>query len=247
MFNIVQVEKSIGSGNAGDPETAEWLKAWHAAGRPWPWFVKRSFRTIQEIEGKSAPAKKAPPINDHLLSEDFRRKFDSGELNIAALSVICPSCGSIAKSARLIMKNGVTIGICVNCKKELPNLAITLRYYCGRVLADANVITSAFLSKDLQASQFFENVTILLGPVVRTETDTPGGKKELQRLGAFFVYIGRIRLGETGSLLEGRATDSLSRDEAIQRARVENNAILITADKGMMGSAQAKGLFVLEL
>ena len=61
------------------------------------------------------------------------------------------------------------------------------------------------------------------------------------------VYIGRIRLGETGSLQEGRATDSLSRDEAIQRARVENNAILITADKGMMGSAQAKGLFVLEL
>lgn len=48
----------LGSGNAGDPKTLEWLRAWHQSGRAWPEFVKRSFRTVQEIEGRKAPAKR---------------------------------------------------------------------------------------------------------------------------------------------------------------------------------------------
>jgi ribonuclease H len=47
----------LGSGNAGDPKTLAWLRAWHRSGRPWPPFVKRSFRTIEEIDGRPAPAK----------------------------------------------------------------------------------------------------------------------------------------------------------------------------------------------
>ncbi len=43
--------RELGSGNAGDPKTIGWLRAWHATGRPWPPFVKRSFRTVQEIDG----------------------------------------------------------------------------------------------------------------------------------------------------------------------------------------------------
>lgn len=54
-----QIEgQDLGSGNAGDSKTMGWLRAWHKSGRPWPAFVKRSFRTIQEIEGKPAPAKR---------------------------------------------------------------------------------------------------------------------------------------------------------------------------------------------
>lgn len=48
--------KPIGSGNAGDPKTIEWLKTWRASGREWPFFVKRSFKTIREIE-KEEPEK----------------------------------------------------------------------------------------------------------------------------------------------------------------------------------------------
>lgn len=46
--------RPLGSGNAGDRTTIAWLRAWHASGRPWPPFVKRSFRTVQEIEARAA-------------------------------------------------------------------------------------------------------------------------------------------------------------------------------------------------
>ena len=52
---------------------------------------------------------------------------------------------------------------------------------------------------------------------------------------------------ETASLLNPDGLDNVSRDEVIQLAAREQNSILVTADKGMKGSAQAKDLFVLEL
>jgi hypothetical protein len=121
-----------------------------------------------------------------------------------------------------------------------------LRYYCGRLLPDSSVITRGFLSKDLEAAKFFENSTILLHPVTKKESDNPGGKKELERLGRF-ASIGRIKLEETASLLDPNKLDNISRDEAIQLGSAQHRAILVTADNGMKGSAQAKGLFVLEV
>jgi ribonuclease HII len=239
--------KPIGSGNAGDSETVDWLNAWCKTGKEWPWFVKRSFRTVQEIEGKKYITKKlSPPINDHLLAKEFRQKFENGELNIKSLSVVCPSCGTVAKSAKLAPIGGMATPLCTKCGKEFQGLSLTLRYYCGRILPDSNIIGRGFLSKDLETAKFFENFTILLHPVVKKESDGPGGKKELARIGTF-ASIGRIRLEETSSLLDPNALDNISRDEAIQLAAEEHNAILVTADNGMKGSAQAKGLFVLEI
>ena len=48
----------LGSGNPGDPKTIAWLRAWHRTGRLWPPFLKRSFRTIEEIDGSPAPPKR---------------------------------------------------------------------------------------------------------------------------------------------------------------------------------------------
>lgn len=53
---------SVGSGNARDGQTLDWLKAWHASGKEWPWFVKRSFQTIREIEGKTGKVRKKNPL-----------------------------------------------------------------------------------------------------------------------------------------------------------------------------------------
>jgi ribonuclease HII len=54
-----QIEgQELGSGNAGDPKTIAWLRAWRQSGRAWPEFVKQSFRTIQEIEGRPASARR---------------------------------------------------------------------------------------------------------------------------------------------------------------------------------------------
>ena len=50
--------RELGSGNAGDAKTLAWLRAWHATGREWPPFVKQSFRTVQQIDGKSAMPKR---------------------------------------------------------------------------------------------------------------------------------------------------------------------------------------------
>jgi len=241
--------KEIGSGNAGDKKTIEWLTEWWQKFGYWPWFVKTSFKTIAQIEGRKIFKKQQiPPLNERLLSKDFLEKFDSGKLDIRSLSIVCPYCGYIAKSIKLIPKNKVTIPICINCKKEIPNVAMTLRYYCGRILFDTSVIARGFLSKDLENAKFFENFTLLIHPVVKKESDHPGGKREMERLG-HYNSIGRIKLEEISSLIEysKKANESILRDEIIQEAAVQQNAILMTADNGMKGSAQAKGLFVLEI
>jgi ribonuclease HII len=240
--------KEIGSGNAGDPKTLDWLKTWHATGRPWPWFVKRSFKTLREIDPNLRTASKTkPPINEHLLSSSFRSDFDRGRLNIRSLSVVCPYCGAVSKSAILVATDSVTEGRCPSCRRNLPHLALTLRYYCGRVLPDTNVLLRGILSKDLRRqSRFFENFTILLHPVVAREGDSPAGKQELERLGRFHS-MGRIRLEMISSSSNPRYLDNFERDQAIREAAGMENAILTTADNGMKGAAQASGLFVLEV
>lgn len=240
--------KQIGSGNAGDSKTLDWLRAWHATGKPWPWFVKRSFKTVREIDDNSrTPTKTKPPINDHLLSESYRLDFEQGTLNIRSLSVVCPRCGVVNKSALLVATDNATEARCAACRRDIPNLALTLRYYCGRILPDTNVLLRGILSKDLRRqSRFFENFTILLHPVVAHEGDTPAGKQELERLGRFHS-MGRIRLEMVASRLNPKDLDNFERDQAIREAAVGENAILVTADNGMKGAAHASGLFVLEV
>ncbi len=41
---------SIGSGNSSDLETINWLKAWKKSGKEWPWFIKKSFKNIKELD-----------------------------------------------------------------------------------------------------------------------------------------------------------------------------------------------------
>ena len=59
-------------------------------------------------------------------------------------------------------------------------------------------------------------------------------------------HHGQVRVSRR-AVYERSRQGTRARDEAIQLASLERNAILITADNGMKGSAQAKGLFVLEL
>lgn len=238
--------ESIGSGNVGDPKTLNYLKKWWAEKKKWPWFVKQSFKTIQQIEGRRGLRKrKFPPLNENLISQEFREKFYNGQLNISSLRVNCPYCGHILKSLKLIPKEKQTTAICINCARELEGVNDALRYFCGKILPDTSTIIRGFISTDLENTKFFENFTILVHPIVKKESDTHGGKKELERLGHYHS-IGRIRLEEIDSV-NNFPKESIERDELIQKGAVENNAILITGDKGMMGLAQAKNLFVIEI
>jgi ribonuclease HII len=236
----------IGSGNAGDPKTKKWLEMWKSTGKEWPWFIKRSFKIIRELDGKEETKKDIPPINENILSEDFRKKFENGELNIVSLSIVCPSCGYTSKSLKIIPKNNQTTPICISCQNEIPDVSLTLQYYCGKVIPDSNTIMKGLISKDLEGRGFFENFNILLHPSVKKECDNRGGKKELGKL-AHFSAIGRIKLEEVRSILEVDKLNNIERDESILLDAKENNAILLTGDNNMKASAQAKGLFMIEV
>ena len=235
----------VGSGNAGDPQTVAWLDAWKKTGRPWPWFVKQSFSTVRKLDGLSGKApKQAPPIRENILSPEFLEKFRNGQLSVTSLSIVCPSCGTTGKAALVTPGDGVRfVGRCINdkCKKPIPDLGFTLKYYCGFLLPDSNIITGGLLSKDLERSRLFEGFTVLLHATVRRECDTPGGKAELGKL-ANFTAIGRIGIEEAGDLVEA---SSIERDQAILESALEYNAILMTDDKNMKAAAQARQLFIL--
>jgi len=244
---------SVGSGNAGDSQTIRWLKQWHTSGRGWPWFVKKSFRTVRQIEGKlGRVAKITPPISEELLSKDFMEEFEKGKLSIKSLHIICPNCGNLLKSATFAIfeSNGRRKSKlkCPNpdCERFIENAGITLRYYCGYVVPDSSAIQRSLLSNDLEASRFFENFTVILTPVVRKESDnSTRAKAELDRLRKYDA-IGRIKL-ECPEKVEDLPDDlpSTVRDEKIIEACIEYNAILLTADRAMATFAGGKDVFTI--
>jgi|GEM_PF-310714 len=241
---------SIGSGNASDLETIKWLKKWYSAGREWPWFVKRSYKTVREIEGKDTEVQKlTPPIREGLLSKEFIDEFSKGRLSIEALSVVCPNCGSTNKSVTFAIfeEEGKKVSgmKCHSCKKLINDAGITLRYYCGYAMPDSSVIRRGLLSKDLESSRFFEGFTIIIPAVVRKECDVGGGKKEFERL-AEFASKGRIKLETIGSIEEIPNTlSSAERDGRIVSSALEYNAIVITADDSMKAYSISKNVFTI--
>lgn len=235
---------TVGSGNAGNQKTLEWLKKWHDSGRQWPWFIKRSFKTIWELEGKSSgPKKVIPPIKDNLLSKEFVQDFNQGRLSISALSVVCPNCGSITKSVTFAISKVK----CPSCNKFIENISMTLRYYCGYVIPDSNIITGGLLSKDLKEGRFFENYNIIIVPIVQKECDTPGGKKEFQRLGEFGA-MSRIKLEFIGNVRDiPKNLSNLERDELIVQNMLDLNAIALTADNQMKACTVGKNIFTISV
>ncbi len=236
---------TVASGNAGNQKTLEWLKTWHDSGKQWPWFIKKSFSTIRSLEDLKGKAPKiAPPIRETLLSKEFTKNLEAGRLDIRALYVVCQNCGVTLKAVLLTGGDNGYVARCPNCKKPIADLNFTLRYYCGFVVPDSNVITGGLLGKDLEKFKFFEDFTILIPGVVRFECDTPGGKKEFERLGRF-ASIGRIRLKEIGGFepakLIGLSTQE--RDDLVMQACIDQNAILLSADKQVKGLAVSQEIF----
>ena len=242
---------SIGPGNANNAQTLEWLKRWHASGKPWPWFIKRSFKTIRRIEGKTEKApKEIPPIRDDILAETFLDAFAKGQLSINSLALVCPFCGSILKSAAFAVYNeGKTRKSslkCANpeCERFIADAGPTLRYYCGYLIPDSSAIQRSIISNDLEASRFFEDFTIILTPVVRKECNgKPKAKREFERLRQYSAR-GRIKLENVGQVIE--VADDLPntvRDEMIIQYCLDYNAILVTGDKTMSTFAEGQGIF----
>ena len=232
---------SVGSGNAGDPRTLRWIEKWKETGKPWPWFVKQSFKTI----GKSVK-KVDPPIRHGLLSQNSKILFDEGKLSIESLNIVCPECGNVLKSAKITPSvDERIVGRCPNenCNSIISNLNTTLLYYCGYVIPDSSVILSGVISKDLETKKFFEGFTFVLLPEVRKECDSAGGKKEFEKLGNF-TSIGRINLIDFDTTKMNYSRE-LPIDEIIVDVAKRINAIIYTRDRGMYGTAISKNIFCL--
>ncbi len=50
FMELQEIGIHSGLGNAGDRKTLDLLEDWYRTHREWPWFVKRSFRTVKRIE-----------------------------------------------------------------------------------------------------------------------------------------------------------------------------------------------------
>ena len=235
--------EGVGTGNARDAQTIKWLKLWKQGGKEWPWFVKRSYKTVRELDGLPKYKKITPPINEAILSKEFIDEFKAGRYSIETLAVVCPYCGERSKAVLMTIDkiNGKvkTMGRCIKCKNSIPDLEFTLRYYCGYLMPDTSIISGGFLGKDLSQSKFFENFTIIINPIVKSEADMhKGSRKELGRLGEF-AAIGRIRLEIMESNLDETQIKNMSkleRDTRIIDWAKKKNAILITADNPMKAS-----------
>jgi len=243
---------NIGSGNAGDEKTKTWLEAWKKSGQEWPWFVKRSFKTILTLDGKPKMKKEQPLLNESLLSKEFIEKFNKGELSIQSLSVVCPHCGTIMKSARLIFLEEAGRPIsrlicCEECNQELVDAGSTLRYYCGFVIPDNNALSRKIIGRDLTRSRIFDNFTIVLSPVVRYESDgMRGARQELVELRRF-SNMGRVNLISPGNLVGIESLNSSERDERIIQDCIRYNGIFLTADKAATTYAIGKGVFTISV
>ena len=234
----------LGSGNAGDPVTKKWLIDWRKTGQDWPWFVKRSYKTIREIEGKEKEAEKIePPIRHELISKDSRKRFHEGKLSTESLTICCPECGTILRSCKVVPIPGEKlVARCMCCDKEISDVNTTLLYYCGYIVPDSSIIISGLLSKDLEGKRFFENFNFLLHPIVKRECDNKGGRKELGRL-AQFSSIGRIHLIELSEdFLDVSGTD----DDKIVDAAKKTNSLVFTRDGGMESTTTARQIFYLK-
>jgi len=51
--------RSIGTGNSNEDSTIEWLQKWHKSGKEWPWFVRKSYRTVYKMDEKLSKPRKA--------------------------------------------------------------------------------------------------------------------------------------------------------------------------------------------
>jgi len=235
----------IGSGNAGDEKTIKWLKAWKATGKPWPWFVKQSFKTIRDIDGKTDKIKKEDlSFKKDILSDEFKNDCENGSYSIKNLSVVCPHFGSIRKTSLITIGKGITYGSCPYCKNPIFELKDTLRYYCGSLLPDTDVILKGLLSIDLKYSRFFEGFNILIHPLVKWECSNPEGKKELARL-AEYDSKGLIKLLDLEAESLTKMSIMLDKSEQFKETVLKFNAIILSEDEKIINSAQQSDFYCL--
>jgi ribonuclease HII len=90
-------EGRLGTGNAGDRQTLDWLRHWKRCRHPWPSFVKQSFKTVYELDGKQEVVKQPVPELRALFDAASAVAFLAGCLDVRTAKLVGPSGRGVRK------------------------------------------------------------------------------------------------------------------------------------------------------
>ena len=214
---------SIAQGNVGNPQTINWLKKWKASGKEWPWFIKKSFKTITELENQPNKEKKInPELRTDLLSPEFVESFYEN-LSKTSISIKCPECGQY----QFILLYDYYQMFCESCSKPIKDLQLTLRYYSGSMLIDHEIVKQQALNKDFERTAFFENYTIYipLNESSQQNSEFQHGVIQLKKL----ENLGRLDL-RYFQLKEKTNDQSPNIFEMFIGKALESKSIILTSD-----------------
>ncbi len=155
----------IGTGNAGHRETLNWLRRRHDSGRPWPPFLKASFKTVRALDDLEPVTKVKPPPPAKLLDAPTAAHFLAGRWPAQPRLRI----GDVVARIVEIDTEGDVIGCDAG---EIDPHAVTLDLL--PVLTGGAVLTAGVLDLETldalidRESGFLSGWRILIGPDVDT-------------------------------------------------------------------------------
>jgi ribonuclease HII len=226
----------IGQGNVGNPQTIEWLTKWGVSNKEWPWFIKKSFKTITVLNNKTNQEKKnIPELKKEILPTKFIQIFKRKQSLIDLFSIRCSHCNQYQK----VIIYDYQQMICESCSKFIGDLQLTLRYYCGSILIDSEIVEQQALITDFKKNAFFENYTIFvpLSDSMNQNTNFSIGLNELKKL----ELMGRLDLEYFNLDQKHNYNFGL-----IEKA-TDSNSIICTSNLDIKNLAQAKKVFTIFL
>jgi len=233
---------SIGNGNLGNQQTLKWLKLWFRENKTWPWFIKKSFKPILEMEGKKTRIKKEfPEINEELISDKFLHAFKLGEASIQSLWFYCPDCQKIMNSVYYNIREFR----CPNCKSPVKVISFLLRYFCNSIVLAPDVIEKRILSQDLTNNQFFENFQIIKDKTLFEKMSKSSETIELINIREY-NEMHRIKLLSLCPQVDNdQASKRLKTEYKSISLALQYNSILLTSEKKLYEAATSEKVFTI--
>jgi ribonuclease HII len=233
---------SIGNGNLGNQQTIKWLKLWYNENKEWPWFIKKSFKPVLEMEGKKTTIKKRhPEINKELISEELLHAFNHGEVAIQSLWFHCPACQKKIKFIEYNIKEFK----CPNCETPFNEVPFLLSYFCNSLVLTPDVVEKRVLSRDLSNNQFFENFQIIID---KTSIEKMSGllvTRELKNIKEY-QYMHRIKLLSPDSQVDDyQISKRFKTGNKFISLALQYNSILLTSLKELIEAATEEKIFTI--
>jgi len=151
-------EIGIPSGNLSDKKTIEWLRKWHENYGEFPWFVRKSYKTVREIEKiQGKLIKKSPTLCFDMVFKPDLKEFLNRQQGNHQLIVKCSHCGGTVSLLFLKSVDDKKFEyICAlsDCGGKVDCLEILLLFYFDYVLIDIDRKKISIISQLIRDQQF---------------------------------------------------------------------------------------------